>query len=372
MIVGAFSEMLPSGGIQRVSLQTAAVLTEWAAERGEAVAVLSLNEAVGEHRVQVGGVDVTVRGFAGSRTRFVAAVLRLGRRADTVLLGHPGFAPLCSALRLLRPGVRTLVFAYGVDVWSRRPLDERLGLRAASGVLSISEYTSRKLVELNDVAPGQIHLLYCSLPPGAEDERLAAAPRAEPAGPVLLSVSRLWAVETGKGIDTVIRALPRVLARAPGAEYWIVGDGDARPGLEALAREMGVAGRVRFMGRVSDGELLAAYQAADVFLLPSNQEGFGIVYVEAMRQGCPVIAGNHGGAPEVVDDGVTGFLVEHGDETAIATRVVQLLEDPELRARMGRAARARVEELFTHRRFRDRVRQILAALDPAPVLAAGV
>jgi glycosyltransferase involved in cell wall biosynthesis len=125
------------------------------------------------------------------------------------------------------------------------------------------------------------------------------------------------------------------------------------------------------MGRVSDAELLASYRSADVFLLPSNQEGFGIVYVEAMRQGCPVIAGNHGGAPEVVDHGVTGFLVEHGDEEAIATRVAELLEDPELRTRMGLAARARVEELFTHRRFSDRMREILAGAGPAPVLAGG-
>jgi phosphatidylinositol alpha-1,6-mannosyltransferase len=362
MIVAAFSEVLSAGGIQRMSLQSAAILTEWSAESGVPVLILSMQDPVGEHRVEVDGVPVVLRGFGNHQVRFAAAVLAAAVRADTVLLGHASFARLALPLRVVRPGLRVLTFVYGIEVWVRLRAMVRMGLRASTGVLSISEYTSRVVAELNGLDPSRIELIPCSLPPGA-DRAAPAAPRPTSPRCVLLSVSRLWSVETGKGIDTVIRALPRVLAEVPEAEYWIVGDGDARPGLEALAREVGVAANVRFLGRVPDEELRACYQAADVFLLPSRQEGFGIVYVEAMQQAVPVIAGNHGGAPEVVHDGVTGFLVEHGDEAAIADRVLRVLRDPALRERMGAAGRRRVEDHYTHRRFRQRLREILA---PAP------
>jgi len=365
--VAVFTEVLTSGGLQRVALQASAVLSEWARERGGGLLILSMNDPVGEHRVEMAGEELVIRGFGGSRAWVAAAMLAAGARAHTLLLGHVAFASLCMPLRALRPGLRILTYAHGSEVWFRRPLGSRLGLRAADAILSVSDYTSGQLATLNGVSPDRIQLVPNALPPGVADDPPSA--RAGTAGRVLLSVSRLWAEEEGKGIDTVIRALPRILEGVPGAEYWIVGKGDGRPVLEALAREVGVERSVRFLGRLPDEELEACYRSADVFLLPSNQEGFGIVYLEAMQQGVPVIAGNHGGAPEVVLEGVTGFLVDHGDEAAIADRVLRLLGDPSLRARMGEAGRARVREHYTHRRFRQRLLEILTATPAVATLA---
>jgi glycosyltransferase involved in cell wall biosynthesis len=140
----------------------------------------------------------------------------------------------------------------------------------------------------------------------------------------------------------------------------IVGDGDDRKRLEDLVRENGLSDRVIFTGVVSDEELIGFYKACDVFLMPSRQEGFGIVFLEAMAFEKPVIGGNHGGTPEVIVDNETGFLVEHGDVNSLADRIIRLLLDGELCKRMGQAGRRRVEENYTFDPFRKRLISFLS------------
>jgi phosphatidylinositol alpha-1,6-mannosyltransferase len=146
----------------------------------------------------------------------------------------------------------------------------------------------------------------------------------------------------------------------PETVYMIVGDGDDRERLEELAKKNGMSGRVIFTGVVSDEELIGFYKRCDVFLMPSRQEGFGIVFLEAMAFEKPVIGGNHGGTPEVIVDNETGFLVEHGDVDALADRIIRLLLDEELCQRMGRAGRRRVEENYTFDPFRQRLISFLS------------
>jgi phosphatidylinositol alpha-1,6-mannosyltransferase len=172
-------------------------------------------------------------------------------------------------------------------------------------------------------------------------------------------VGRLLRCEPGKGVDTVIRALPQVLQAVPSAHYVVVGDGDDRPRLEALAEQMGVGPRVRFVGHLRESELRERYRQADVFAMPSRQEGFGIVYLEAMSFGKPVLAAACGGAPDIVIDGQTGFLVEYGDTKSVAIKVILLLTDAHLRARLGRAGKERVEAKYTFAAFQKKLREIL-------------
>ncbi|MBI4507924.1 MAG: glycosyltransferase family 4 protein, partial [Chloroflexi bacterium] len=141
-----------------------------------------------------------------------------------------------------------------------------------------------------------------------------------------------------------------------------VGDGDDRPELERLAEESGVAQRVVFAGTKVGEELATYYRACDVFVMPSIKEGFGIVFLEAMAFGKPVVGGNHGGTPEAVQDGVTGFLVQYGDESALADRLSLLLRDAELRARMGEAGRRHVAAQYTFGHFSERLTGVLAEI----------
>ncbi|EDY52517.1 glycosyl transferase, partial [Streptomyces clavuligerus] len=169
-----------------------------------------------------------------------------------------------------------------------------------------------------------------------------------------------------KGQDTLIRALPAILAKVPDTVLLIVGGGPYEKELRALADNTGVAASVRFTGAVPWAELPAHYGAGDVFAMPCRTrrggldvEGLGIVYLEASATGLPVVAGDSGGAPDAVLDGETGWVVRGGSPEESADRIVALLQDPELRRRMGERGRRWVEEKWRWDLLAGTLRELL-------------
>ncbi len=168
---------------------------------------------------------------------------------------------------------------------------------------------------------------------------------------MLLTVARMNREDKYKGIDNVIRSLPGVVNVTGPLEYRIVGSGDDVPRLRALAEELGVSGCVKFLGAASDEALREQYRECSLFVMPSNEEGFGIVFLEAMAYGKPVIGGANGGTPSVVKDEETGLLVEGSDVARITESITRLLSDAELRERYGRAGHERLLNEFSFERF---------------------
>jgi phosphatidylinositol alpha-1,6-mannosyltransferase len=194
--------------------------------------------------------------------------------------------------------------------------------------------------------------------------------RDEPHRPsIVLSVGSLRAVHAYKGIDTVIRAMPRILEAAPHARYTVVGDGDYRPQLERLALSTGVGAQVTFAGEVTDAELVKHYRSCSLFVLPSRAserasgqwegEGFGRVYVEAALAGKPVVGSRDGGAAEAVLEGKTGLLVNPCSPTEVADAVTGLLKSPARAAAMGTEGQRWALEEFTERTMRHELSSIL-------------
>jgi phosphatidyl-myo-inositol dimannoside synthase len=180
-------------------------------------------------------------------------------------------------------------------------------------------------------------------------------------GPWLLTVARL---EWHKGIDTMMKALPAVRAAHPTARYAIAGIGDRLPQLEQLHQQLGLGDAVRFLGAVSDAELPALYNAADLYVGASRRhdllvEGFGISLVEASACGLAVVGGRSGGVPDAVREGETGILVDPDDPAAVAAGINVLLSDPERRKRLGAAGRKAVEAYYNW----DRVVRELVEID---------
>jgi phosphatidylinositol alpha-1,6-mannosyltransferase len=364
MIVALLPELLSQGGIQRMCQNVGAVLQELADDLGETCELLSLNDPKGLHQLEVAGRRFVVRGFAKNKISFVWALLSRSFRTRILYLGHPNLAPLGLLCKFLKPRVRYVVSAYGLEVWHPLSALHRLGLQRANAVTSISDFTARKLVEVQGVDPAKIEVIPCVITAellhanghGAQPDSQRRAQK------ILLAVARLDARERHKGLDEVILALPQLTESIPELVFVIAGDGDDRNRLEELARNRGLSQRVIFKGVVSDEELIELYESCDVFLMPSSQEGFGIVFLEAMAFKKPVIGGNHGGTPEVILDNETGFLVEHGDVDALADRIAMLLKDPELCKRMGEAGRRRVEENYTFEPLRKRLMDLFAKL----------
>ncbi|MFJ4618471.1 glycosyltransferase family 4 protein [Streptomyces sp. NPDC088812] len=255
--------------------------------------------------------------------------------------------------------------------WAQLPASRQLLGRIGESTDTITylgEYTRARIATaLSAGAAGRM----VHLPPGVDEKtfhpdsggdevrsRLGLTDR-----PVVVCVSRLV---PRKGQDTLIRAMPHVLAAEPDAVLLIVGGGPYEKDLRRLAHETGVAGSVRFTGAVPWSELPAHYGAGDVFAMPCRTrrggldvEGLGIVYLEASATGLPVVAGDSGGAPDAVLDGETGWVVRGGSPQEAAERIVVLLGDAELRRRMGERGRQWVEERWRWDLLAQRLEELL-------------
>lgn len=176
----------------------------------------------------------------------------------------------------------------------------------------------------------------------------------------VLIVGRLDSSERYKGHRQLIAALPIVRKEVPGCRLLVVGDGDDKANLQMYAEHMGVAEAVTFTGTVTDEELETFYRTCSVFAMPSKNEGFGLVYVEAMAYGKPCIGGNQDAAKEIIVNGETGILVDPDDESQLAQALIKLLSDRTLAEALGTAGFRRYEEIFTFDDFKAR---ILMAMD---------
>jgi phosphatidylinositol alpha-1,6-mannosyltransferase len=211
------------------------------------------------------------------------------------------------------------------------------------------------------------------MPSGIDTERFRPDPAARAElrrryrvgdAPLVVCVSRLVA---RKGQDALIRALPLVRERVPGARLLLVGDGPGATRLRRLARAGGVDEHIVFAGAVPSAELPAHHAVGDVFALPCRTrgggldvEGLGIVLLEAAAAGLPIVAGESGGAPETVREGHTGHVVDGRDVAAVASTLAALLADPDRARGMGAAGRAWMQREWT---WPARVARLRALLD---------
>jgi phosphatidyl-myo-inositol dimannoside synthase len=367
VLLGLFSELDTPGGVQRAGRHVAAVMNEFAVGHGMECRLLSLNDSPELHRMTVGMREFVFTGSARGKARFSAAAARAARRrAKLVVAGHPFLAPVAQGARFFARKAKCVVWTHGLEVWEPLSILRRRALHTADLVIAPTNNTANHVARQQGVPQQQIRVLPWALDPQFE-ALLAAKPAPPlpanfPGGRVILTVGRWFADERYKGMDTLITALPRLLTEWPDVQLVAVGEGDDQGWLEQIADGRGVSRHVHFLSGLTYPEIAACYQACEIFALPSRGEGFGLVYLEAMACSKPVIGGAHGGAPEVIDDGKTGYLVEHGDAGQLATSLEALLSDPVLGREMGARGRERVEREFRFTNFAKALKKILRDL----------
>jgi glycosyltransferase involved in cell wall biosynthesis len=184
-----------------------------------------------------------------------------------------------------------------------------------------------------------------------------ALPRGFPeCAQIILTVSRWDPADRYKGGDTLIAAL---LQAVPEAFLVLVGGGKDRPRLEQLAQDLGISDHTRFLHALTQDELFACYSNCELFVLPSRGEGFGLVYLEAMAYGKRVIGGADGGALDLIEDGVTGWLVPHGDIDRLRAALEFLLANPRRAAEMGARGKDRLARKFSFEQSRTQLAHLL-------------
>ncbi|MBW4592076.1 MAG: glycosyltransferase [Brasilonema angustatum HA4187-MV1] len=300
------------------------------------------------------------------RIRITLALLShlLRHRPSHVFCGHVNLAPLVGLL--CQPlGIPYTVMTHGKEVWEALPTLTKFSLQKAAHIWTVSRYTRQVACAVNNLDPNKVKLLPCAVngnnfTPGTKSTALLE--RYDLTGAkVLMTVARLWSGDIYKGVDVTIKALPQIAEVFPEVKYLVIGRGDDQPRLAKLAQDLGVGNRIIFAGFVPTQELVEHYRLADAYVMPSA-EGFGIVYLEAMACGVPVLSGDADGSAEPLQDGTLGWRVPHREPNAVAQACIEILKGDDQRCD-GRWLREQAIALFGIHTFALRLKeQLLSSL----------
>lgn len=340
-----------AGGIQMFCRALCYAASQWAQKNGAEVSAIVLNDnaAPDTRYIDDGFHSYTTCG--GSKAKFIKSYLKQAATyaPDLVIIGHIALSPLLLVPGAMKRRAKSCVMAYGIEAWRELSPLEKRALQKADRLLAISEFTRSELLKRNPLPESKVELFPCSLDPYWMASDLPSSEITSP--PLLLTVSRLNQTDSYKGVDSVIESLAAVVAEAGAVDYRIVGGGDDMARLQRLAERRGVAQYVTFTGGLTDDHLRELYNSCSLFVMPSEAEGFGIVFLEAMAYSKPVIGGAHAGTPSVVKHDETGLLVERTDIDGIAQAITRILKDEDLRLRLGRAGYNRLVDRFTFQSF---------------------
>ena len=286
-----------------------------------------------------------LRGKLGALT----AARALDFDADMVLVWHLDFLRIAPFLRTRAPRV---VFLHGIEAWRRHGWLTRR-LFGSTRFIANSRYTiDRATPFIPQLAESTTDIV----PLGIGTSGVVTAPLQSP--PAAIMIGRLDAGERYKGHHEVIRAWPRVQRTHRDAQLWIVGDGSLREELEQEVRELALGNAVRFFGRVTEEEKHRLLVAARCLVLPSRGEGFGLVYLEAMRAGRPSLVGTDAGR-EVIAPPEAGLSVDPANADALSDAIVELLTLDWAWEQKSDSARRRYANQFTAAHFQSRLMSAL-------------
>ena len=281
------------------------------------------------------GVAVDESSVAGAGA-YLRAAARHGRRADGVVCGHLHLVPVAAAVATARR-VPLLLVLHGIEAWERPHGGARgavldVALRRVDAVVAVSGTTRERFLAWAPVDPARCRVLPNTFDPGPFSPGPKSRALLDTYGldgrSVVLTLGRLAGIERRKGFDVMLEALPALAREVPDVTYVVAGDGPDRARLEHKARDLGVADRVVFTGYVDEADKPGLYRLADAFAMPSRGEGFGIVLLEAMASGVPVVASVADGSREAVRDGRLGPAVDPGDQGAVVSAVRDALRRP--------------------------------------------
>lgn len=267
---------------------------------------------------------------------------------NNVELIHTHFATMGDIARRLSKMLQLpyTLTAHAADIYQNPDADElRKVMDDAESIVTISEY-NKKYLSNNIGVSNRIEVVRCGI--NLNKFHLNRETNVDGIAKILV-VARL--IEK-KGLEYLIKAMPLVIAKIPNCELTIVGSGPLNDFLHQLVNEMVVGKYVQFRGSVPDSELMQCYENTDMFVLPctieknGNQDGIPVAIMEAMAMGLPVISTSVSGIPELVENGVSGLLVQPMDENALADAMIELLDNPDMRHNMGQNARKRIADEF--------------------------
>jgi phosphatidylinositol alpha-1,6-mannosyltransferase len=302
----------------------------------------------------------------GNRILFVLRSILNAFRQDVIILGHINLALIGVVVKLLAPHKKVVVICHGVEVFTPVGSLKKTLLRKVDHILAVSSFTKQQLMEQQQVPAEKITIFPNTIdpfftlpqqfdPPAYLQQRYQIAAGEK----VIFTLTRINRNEGYKGYDTLIRVIPALKQANLPFKYILGGKADAaeQQRIQQLIRELQLEEQVIMPGFISDEEIADHYRLADVFAMPSKKEGFGIVYLEAMACGLPVIAGNKDGSTEALQFGKLGTLIDPDNPAALTAALMQVLRQPHKPKPLQ--VQGDMLTYFSFERFRERLAAFL-------------
>ncbi|MDB4414885.1 glycosyltransferase family 4 protein [bacterium] len=274
-------------------------------------------------------------------------------KPDIIVIGHLNFI-LFSALRMIYPS-KIVIILHGVEAWERRARISSF-FRFIDEFWAVSYYTKDVFSKIYSI-DNKVKRIFNTLP---ESWKLSSPTSPNIFKKYFLSVTRLDAQEGYKGIDTTIHAIAKIKNQLveENWKYIVIASGDDIERHKRLAIDLGVFDFISFQSGVTDKVLKELYSECSFFILPSSGEGFGIVFLEAMAYLKPCIGGKNCGTEDVIDDKVTGFLVER-EVDQIAEAIIQLINSEERVIEMGKAGYQKLKDEYIFEHFQTHIKKLI-------------
>jgi len=365
------SELFNAGGIQAFNRYLVKALCEL----GHSLRVVSMNDKLPAQHSSIPAFQPSSFSACKLTNRylrkpvFVLNTLKhaLNGKPDVILCGHINYAPLCLTLSKVFK-IPYFTITHGIEVWNMSRLKVS-GLRHSRGILSVSEFTKdRVLRQITDYPEGDVYVL----PDTFDSDKFRPEPKPQhlmdkwnikEEDKVLLTVARLSRNEKYKGYDRVIEVLKDVIKEIPEVKYVIGGSGDDMERIKRIIADDDLEDRVILTGFIPHDEVTDYYNLCDVFVMPSKGEGFGIVFLEALACGKPVIAGNKDASSEALLDGELGVLIDPDNVDEIKGAIIKMLkkEAPE-KLLDSSYLRKKTIEAYGYQKFKEKLEQIILSI----------
>lgn len=305
--------------------------------------------------------------FKGKKFSFVLWALKQSLRKDVIILGHLNLAPIAVLLKLIAPKKKLIIVCHGIEVFEPVNGLKKKALQQADQLLAVSSFTRQQLISKQGLAAEKITVFPNTIDPFFKfpvgftkpaylQERYGIAPHEK----VILTLTRLNSNEGYKGYDTLVSILPELLKQTIPFKYILAGKADATElqRMNVLIKSLGLEQQVMMPGFIADEEITDHYLLADVFVMPSKGEGFGIVYTEAMACGLPVIAGNKDGSTEALQFGELGMLVDPDSSDELTAALEKALTTEH----NSREVQQNMLKYFSFERFKERLQSVITAV----------
>jgi phosphatidyl-myo-inositol dimannoside synthase len=277
-------------------------------------------------------------GFGNKRLKFAVKALKTASQVDTVILSHVNLSLIGIIIKLINPKCKVWLIAHGIEVW--RPLNfskRSFLMRYCDKIVSVSQFTNQQMIDLHGANPKKCFVLNNAIDPFiklpfkfSKPEYLLTRYSVSPTDPVIFTLTRLASSEQYKGYDQVIKSVSHLKQKFPNIKYILSGPYDLaeEKRIRQLIKLYELNDHVILTGFLIESELADHFLLADLFVLPSKKEGFGIVFVEALACGLPVICGNADGSVDAIRNGELGTAVNVDDLGELEEIISQYLRKP--------------------------------------------